>query len=438
MNALVFALAVLSGVADSGPGADVWITIDRDVLTAFERGGEAWEATPNVAGAATVPREQVIAVALPEARIDALSLFIHERYHRCGGFIAHGSREEALGAAARAVHNETLERMPAPLVYTIDNYAVVQALKAEIQELNIRNTINSLSNNFFTRYHNCPSGQQSATWIRDLWLGYAQGRTDVTVELYNHTGYTTLQPSVILTIQGTTFPTEVVVIGGHQDSVAGSNCSSSRAPGADDDASGIASISEVIRAAMVRGYQPQRTVKFMAYAAEEVGLRGSNQIAQQYQNQGVNVVGAFQLDMTNFRPSGGADIVFYTDFTNAAQNTFIRDLAVAYIDVVTVDVPRPSSACGYGCSDHAAWHNRGYAASFPFEAIFGQHNPFIHSSSDTLGISGNHAQNSVPFAKLTAAYMAEIAKGGFTALRENASGRTAQRRTPALRKDVGR
>jgi bacterial leucyl aminopeptidase len=256
-------------------------------------------------------------------------------------------------------------------------------------------------------------------WIRDTWQRYAEGRPDVTVELFNHTGYPTLQPSVILTIQGTTFPSEVVVIGAHQDSIAGSNCSLSRSPGADDDASGIASISEVIRAAMELGFQPQRTVKFMAYAAEEVGLRGSNQIAAQFQSQGVNVVGVLQLDMTNYAGTPGSDIVFFTDYTNAAQNTFVRDLADTYISVA----PRLDSACGYGCSDHASWHSRGYPASFPFEARFGEHDPFIHTRNDTLLNSGGNVTHSVPFAKLTVAYIAEIAKGGFTARPEDAGGR---------------
>ena len=40
-------------------------------------------------------------------------------------------------------------------------------------------------------------------------------------------------------------------------------------PGADDDASGIASATEVLRVAIERDYRPERTVKFMAYAAEE-------------------------------------------------------------------------------------------------------------------------------------------------------------------------
>lgn len=418
MNAFVLALAVLGGVADSGRGPrDVWITIDRDVLVAFERGGEAWEGTAKVAGDPAAPREQVIAVALPEARIDALASFIHERYRRCGGFIAHGSREEALAAAARALHSETLERTPAPIPYTIDNAAVVNALMAEIRELNIRNTITSLSG-FFTRYHNCPSGRDSALWIRDQWQGLSQGRPDVTVELFNHTGYTTLQPSVILTIQGTTFPSEVVVLGGHQDSVAGSNCSTSRSPGADDDASGIATLTEVLRAAMALGYQPQRTVKFMAYAAEEVGLKGSNEIAQQYQTQGVNVVGVLQFDMTNYSDTPNFDIVMFTDFTSAAQNAFVSQLANLY--VASASLPRRTSQCGYGCSDHASWNNRGFPASFPFEAPFGDHSPFIHSQNDTLAQSGNHAHRSVPFARLGVAYMAEIAKGGFTARPEGA------------------
>ena len=415
MSALVLALALLSGVAAAGPAQDVWITVDQDVLAAFERGGEKWEATPNEVADPAAPRGQVVAVALSEERIDALASFIHERYRRCAGFVAHANQDEAMAVAARAGHSETLERTPPRVPYTIDNGNVARALGAEVTEIGIRNTITSLSS-FLTRRHNCATGYQSALWIRDLWQLYAAGRTDVTVELFSHEAapVATPQPSVILTIQGTTLPSEVVVMGGHQDSINGSSCNNS-APGADDDASGIATLSEVIRAAMALGYQPQRTVKFMAYAAEEVGLRGSNHIAQTYADQGVNVVGVLQLDMTNYRGTPGADIVFYTDFTNVAQTAFLRSLADTYIDGATAYTPRLPSACGYGCSDHAAWHNRGFATSFPFEAVFGQHNNEIHSTDDTLKFTGGNAHNSMPFAKLTAAYMAEVAKGGFTA-----------------------
>ena len=55
---------------------------DRDVLVAFERGGGAWETTPTEIGDVAAPRGLVIATAMPEARIDALATFIHERYRQ--------------------------------------------------------------------------------------------------------------------------------------------------------------------------------------------------------------------------------------------------------------------------------------------------------------------------------------------------------------------
>src|SRR5204863_2474512 len=116
---------------------------------------------------------------------------------------------------------------------------------------------------------------------------------------------------------------EVVVLGGHLDSInARGGNRTARAPGADDDASGIATLTETLRVLLASNYRPERTIEFMAYAAEEVGLRGSQDIARAYQRDGVRVVGALQLDMTNFQGSD-RDIWLMKDFTNAAQNDFV-------------------------------------------------------------------------------------------------------------------
>ena len=53
-----------------------------------------------------------------------------------------------------------------------------------------------------------------------------------------------------------------------------------REKGADDDGSGCANFMEVLRVLMNSGYQPRRTLEFIGWAAEEVGLRGANEIAQ--------------------------------------------------------------------------------------------------------------------------------------------------------------
>jgi leucyl aminopeptidase len=326
-----------------------------------------------------------------------LSELMHENHKRCGGFVAHDGLDGALGAL-RAKDHEGI----APLIaYTIDNAATVNALLPQLSAANILTSIQQLSGGagFATRYYTSTGGGQSSTWLRNLWQGYAASRPDVTVELFE-TGWA--QKSVIATIPGSTLASEVVVVGGHLDSIVSG---SSVAPGADDDASGIATISEVFRVMMTQNYRPLRTVKFMAYAAEEVGLRGSQQIATQHKNAGINVVGVVQFDMTNYMGST-RDIWLMQDYTNAAQNTFLGNLIDTYVGATW-----GTDSCGYGCSDHASWHNAGFPASMPFESRMSQYNPTIHTTGDTLSVSGNNANHALKFARLGAAYIAELAKG---------------------------
>ena len=179
------------------------------------------------------------------------------------------------------------------------------------------------------------------------------------------------------------------------------------APGADDDASGVASLTEVIRVLLAGNYQPRRTIKFMAYAAEEVGLRGSADIAKRFKQQQAKVVGALQLDMTNYQ-GDAQDIFLFTDYTNAAQNTFLANLAKTYLPSLKVGY----SQCGYACSDHASWNAQGYAASFPFESSFDNSNPYIHSRNDTLASSGNQAKHALKFSQLALAYAVELGSDG--------------------------
>jgi leucyl aminopeptidase len=198
------------------------------------------------------------------------------------------------------------------------------------------------------------------------------------------------------------------VLGGHLDSISsGSMGETTRAPGSDDDASGIASMTEALRAMIASGYKPRRTIKFMAYAAEEVGLRGSKDIAANFKANNINVVGVMQLDMTNYKGSP-SDIYLYTDYTNAAQNDFLAKLVAAYQPGTTVAY----SKCGYACSDHASWHAQGYPASFPFETLDGDDNPYIHTANDTYANSGSQAAHALKFAKLGAAFAIELGSDG--------------------------
>jgi leucyl aminopeptidase len=161
----------------------------------------------------------------------------------------------------------------------------------------------------------------------------------------------------------------------------------------------------VARVLLAKDFRPARTVQLIAYAAEEVGLRGSQDIVRTYQKRGVNVVGVIQLDMTNYQGSE-KDIWLMKDFTSAAQNTFLTQLIDTYVGATW-----GLDACGYACSDHAPWYRAGVPASMPFESRMKQRNMAIHSARDTLEVSGNNAAHAVKFARLAAAFAIELGKG---------------------------
>ncbi|MDQ3370426.1 MAG: M20/M25/M40 family metallo-hydrolase, partial [Myxococcota bacterium] len=335
-----------------------------------------------------------IAVLVFDAEhLETLSEHMHEEHHRCGGFVLHDSLEEA-----RASLHDRAPARPA-LDYTLDRAEAVTPALAGLQASAILETIRTLSA-MPSRHYQSASGAAASLWLRDLWRGFTT-RPDVTVELFDH-GYA--QQSVILTIPGSTRANEVVVIGGHLDSITMGR-KAGVAPGADDDASGIATLTEVARVLLAKDFRPERTVKFMAYAAEEVGLRGSQGIVRDFMKRKVDVVGALQLDMTNYQGSE-KDIWLMKDFTSAAQNTFLTQLIDTYVGATW-----GLDACGYACSDHATWYRAGVPASMPFEARMSQRNRAIHTQGDTLEVSGNNAAHALKFARLAAAYAIELGKG---------------------------
>ncbi|WP_444910356.1 M20/M25/M40 family metallo-hydrolase [Microbulbifer sp. TRSA005] len=375
---------------------DLWITIGSDGYQSLKKSSALMAKEPlNALG----ERNGITILKVNEDNLSEISTIMHNSHNRCGGFMVHDSLQEAQTAQLSPLAN-TVSSIAS---YTIDNANVVNALQAEISEANIRSTITSLSN-FTNRFYTTSTGVAGAEWIRDKWQALTSSRSDASVQLYSHSW---AQPSVILTIQGQTNPDEIVVLGAHLDSTVGwGTGEGTRAPGADDDASGIATLTDVVNAIVATGYKPAKTLAFMGYAAEEVGLRGSDDIATDYKNQNKNVVGVLQLDMTNYYGSN-SDIYIIGDYTNSSQNAFLKDLAQTYLGNLSVG----TTTCGYACSDHASWHNQGFAASFPFEATFNGSNPYIHTVNDTLANSGGDANHAVKFGKLAAAYVAELAKG---------------------------
>ncbi|WP_447940651.1 M20/M25/M40 family metallo-hydrolase [Pseudoxanthomonas mexicana] len=351
-------------------------------------------------------------VLISETRADRLgeiSRYVHVNEHRCGGYFAFPTRVQAEAFVAEGRAKDAMAKTLLA-AYTLDNQDTVNRWLPQVEEQRIYDTINHLSS-YRNRYFASTHGRTSAEWIRTHWQSLAAGRDDVTTELFTACSNCSTQPSVILTIRGWDLPNEVVVLGAHLDSINGNtpNDPNQLAPGADDDASGIATLTETLRIALADGWKPRRTVKFMGYAAEEVGLRGSNAIAQSFRASGVNVVSVLQVDMTNYKFGAVTDMKLITDYSNTALKNFFVTLFDTYL--APRGLTRSNTACGYACSDHASWTNAGYPAAMMFEA--GGPNgsfPYIHTPQDTLATMGESAQHSVKFAQFALAYLGETAK----------------------------
>jgi len=82
--------------------------------------------------------------------------------------------------------------------------------------------------------------------------------------------------NIIAELKGNEYPEEIIVVGGHHDTVPG-------VPGATDNASGIAVVMELARLYAQRG--SKRTLRFAAWGAEEGGLLGSAHYARALRTQ---------------------------------------------------------------------------------------------------------------------------------------------------------
>jgi len=137
--------------------------------------------------------------------------------------------------------------------------------------------------------------------------GYAAtsgGRMTVELQTYHQPPIpgTILNPNgtditnVVATLRGSLTPDRIYVISGHLDSRRTIVTDSvGDAPGADDDASGVAVIMEAAR--VMATHAPESTIVFTAVDGEEQGLFGSDNQAKLFKAAGADIQGMFSNDI---------------------------------------------------------------------------------------------------------------------------------------------
>ena len=157
---------------------------------------------------------------------------------------------------------------------------------------------------------------------------------------------------------------QIIVVGSHHDSVPGS-------PGANDDASGVATSIELAR---VMANMPTDTeIRFVTFGAEELGLFGSYAYVETLSpDERERIVGMFQMDMVGSRDAG--ELVM---FTVDGEKNAVTDLAAAA-------GVRTGNPLGYGeesRSDHVPFYYAGIPAAL---FIHDPSEPWYHTPEDSI------------------------------------------------------
>jgi hypothetical protein len=312
----------------------------------------------------------------------------------------------------------------------------------QIDRRNLTNTVQTLAS-FGTRHtlssQTDPSrGIGAATaWIFDQMQSFAAesgGRMTVERQSFvQQPGPRVPAPTtitnVIATLRGSTNPERVYVISGHIDSrVTDVLDATSDAPGADDDASGVAVVMELARILAKRA--PEATIVLTAVAGEEQGLFGSAFQAASYKAAGADIQGMFSNDIvgSSTAEEGTRDARTLRLFTEGvptsetAAQTSIRQAVGGEVDGVSRQLGRFVKSVAENeatdmrirfiyrrdrflrASDHVSYLQQGYPAARFTEP----HENFAHEHQNTRVENGLQFGDLVDFVDF--AYLERVAK----------------------------
>ena len=244
----------------------------------------------------------------------------------------------------------------------------INLILSHIADSMITSSIQDLQD-FGTRYYMNANRDSISGWLRNEFFSF--GFTDVVLDSFQYNG--TWQKNVVATLPGSS--SKELIIGAHHDSYS-SNLSA--APGADDNATGTAAVLEMARVLKEMNYQPSLTLRFITFAAEEAGLRGSASYAQRARQQNRDITVMMNYDMLGYRNQSSSDRDFYIVWYPGSEA--FSDLHAAAASMYTTLTPVMTSSYR-GSSDSYPFYQQGYSAVFCIERDF---SPYYHSPNDLL------------------------------------------------------
>jgi len=228
---------------------------------------------------------------------------------------------------------------------------------------------------FGTRFSFAPNHFTVADSIGGVFEGYG---LEPILRSFEYNGSTMWNVEAIQT--GTVYPDSFFILCGHFDAVSGN--SMVRAPGADDNGTGTTTV--LTAAAILTQHQFEYSIRYICFAGEENGLRGSYDFARWAAAQDLGIVGVLNFDMMGYWvPGVPRDLEIETNHASQWLAAAIVNAADLYTD--TPYILHVDDRAWWG--DHASFWAEGYAAVNHEEAWdWGDpdFNPYYHSPGDLL------------------------------------------------------
>ena len=237
-------------------------------------------------------------------------------------------------------------------------------------------------------------------WIHDQFAGFSP-RLEVTYDTYKvkKQGARIIRDielvNVVAVLPGTKHPEQHLIVSGHYDSLNAirkegaqetapdgtpvpiddqvdyEKSADADAPGASDDASGTAVVLELARVMSQRSYE--KTIVFVAFAGEEIGLVGSTLYSEAAKKRGDHIEAVFNNDIVgndmagNGRAVNSLMHVFSEDPDDSPSRQlarYIRDCAQLYVPAFEAKTIFRNDRFGRG-GDHTPFNQDGFASPRP-------------------------------------------------------------------------
>lgn len=235
---------------------------------------------------------------------------------------------------------------------------------------------------------------------------------DSQIEIDEYPAYPGMRwKNLVVTLPGKTHPEEIVVLAAHLDSKSPKMYT--QAPGADDNATGVATLLEAIR--IFRTYSFERTLQVIYFTGEEWGMLGSQAYLMDHDTS--KIQGAIVMDMFGYDRDGDRCFEMHVGKLPASQavGQCLADSIAAYKLSLTYDYVT-SRAITF--SDHSSFWKAGVGAVLVMENMFSHdlpggckghdNNPNYHTTQDI--VSGLNVPYGFDIARAGLAAAAGLAK----------------------------